>query len=97
MLQVKLVIPIYYMTKFQGIFISQKMTLSGGEDDKQGPLTCVAIAAGNKCILLNRQLLSQRAFDVCEKTDRFGDLVIDRLASEALTLIHIKIVTGILP
>ena len=25
-LQVKLVTPIYYMTKFQGIFISQKMT-----------------------------------------------------------------------
>ena len=40
---------ITYVTKFQGIFISQKMTLSGGGgDDKQGPLTCVAIAAGKK-------------------------------------------------
>ena len=29
-LQVKLVTPIYFMTKFQGIFVSQKMTLSGG-------------------------------------------------------------------
>ena len=46
MLQVKLVTPIYYVTKFQGIFISQKMTL--WPDDKQDPLTCVAIAAGNK-------------------------------------------------
>ena len=36
MLQVKLVTPIYNMTKFQGIFISQKMTLL--PDDKQGPL-----------------------------------------------------------
>ena len=46
-LQVKLVTPIYYMTKFQGIFISQKMTLWS---DNQGPLTCVAIAAGNNKI-----------------------------------------------
>ena len=45
MLQVKLVTPIYYVTKFQGIFISQKMTL--WPDDNQRPLTCVAIAAGN--------------------------------------------------
>ena len=44
MLQVKLVTPIYYVTKFQGIFISEKMNLSAG--DKQRPLTCVAIAAG---------------------------------------------------
>ena len=36
-LQGKLVTPIYYVTKFQGIFISKKMTLS---DDKQDPLTC---------------------------------------------------------
>ena len=35
------------MTKFQGIFISQKMTLL--HHDKQGPLTCVAIAAGKNC------------------------------------------------
>ena len=35
--------------KFQGIFISQKMTLlPEGGDDKQSPLTCVAIAAGKK-------------------------------------------------
>ena len=40
-LQVKLVTPIYYMTKFQGIFISEKMTLWPG-DDKHDPLTCVA-------------------------------------------------------
>ena len=46
--QVKLVTLIYYMTKFQGIFFSQISLMSGGEDDKQGPLTCVAIAAGNK-------------------------------------------------
>ena len=44
-LQVKLVTPIHYMTKFQGTFISLKMPLSG--DDNQGPLTCVAIATGN--------------------------------------------------
>ena len=44
--QVKLVTPIYYVTKFHHIFISQKMTLLHG--DKHGPLTCVAIAAGNK-------------------------------------------------
>ena len=31
--------------EFQDIFISQNMTLLA--DDKQGPLTCVAIAAGN--------------------------------------------------
>ena len=42
-LQVKLVTPIYYMTKFQGIFVSQKMTLQEG-DDKHGPLTRSAIA-----------------------------------------------------
>ena len=36
-----------YVTKFHSIFISQKMTLSG-VDDKQDPLTCVAIAAGKK-------------------------------------------------
>ena len=36
------------MTKFQGTFISQKSLMSPGEDDKQRPLTCVAIAAGNK-------------------------------------------------
>ena len=34
---------ITYMTKFQGIFISQKMTLSPGDDDKQGPLTNLPI------------------------------------------------------
>ena len=39
-LQVKLVTPIYYMTKFQGIFISQKMTWLPG--DKRDPLTCLA-------------------------------------------------------
>ena len=44
-LQVKLVTPIYYVNKFQGTFVSQKMTLLDG--DKHGPLTCVAIAAGN--------------------------------------------------
>ena len=49
MLQVKLVTPITYVTMFQGIFISQKMTLSPG--DKQRPLTCVAIAAGKNCPL----------------------------------------------
>ena len=49
MLQVKLVTPIYYVTKFQGIFISEKMTLWPG-DVKQRPLTCVAIAAGNKSL-----------------------------------------------
>ena len=43
-LQVKLVTPIYYMTKFQGIFISQKMTLRTGGDDKHDPLTRSAIA-----------------------------------------------------
>ena len=43
-LQVKLATPIYFITKFQGIFISQKMTLLS--DDNQRPLTCVAIAAG---------------------------------------------------
>ena len=42
MLQVKLVTPIYYVTKFEGTFISQKMTLSPGGDDKQRPLTCDA-------------------------------------------------------
>ena len=41
-LQVKLVTPIYYMTKFQGIFVSQKMTLL--PDDKHDPLTHSAIA-----------------------------------------------------
>ena len=46
--QVKLVTPIYNMTKFQGTFISQKSLMSPGGDDKQGPLTCVAIAAGKK-------------------------------------------------
>ena len=40
-LQVKLVTPISYMTKFQGIFISQNMTLFYG-DDNHGPLTCDA-------------------------------------------------------
>ena len=44
----KAVTSITYVTKFQGIFISQKMTSHEGGDDKQGPLTCVAIAAGNK-------------------------------------------------
>ena len=44
-LQVKLVTPIYYMTKFQGIFIIQKSLMSGGgEDDKHDPLTRSAIA-----------------------------------------------------
>ena len=33
MLQVKLVTPIYYVTKFQGIFISQKMTLLPDKHD----------------------------------------------------------------
>ena len=42
----KSVTSITNMIKFQGIFIRQKMTLHG--DDKQRPLTCVAIAAGNK-------------------------------------------------
>ena len=36
---------ISYVANFQGIFISPKMTL---RDDKQRPLTCVAIAAGKK-------------------------------------------------
>ena len=40
-LQVNLVTPNNYMTKFQGIFISQKMTFSYGGDDKHGPLTSV--------------------------------------------------------
>ena len=39
-LQVKLVTPIYYMTKFHHIFIGQKMTLSPG--DKHDPLTSIA-------------------------------------------------------
>ena len=34
--QVKLVTPIYYKTKFQGTFIIQKSLMSGGEDDR-GP------------------------------------------------------------
>ena len=38
----KLVTPIYYMTKFQHIFISQNMTLL--HDDKHDPLTRSAIA-----------------------------------------------------
>ena len=41
-LQVKLVTPIYYMTKFQGIFVSQKMTLQG--DDKHGPMTSESLS-----------------------------------------------------
>ena len=43
-LQVKLVTPIYYMTKFQGTFVSQISLMSGGGDDKQDPLTRFAIA-----------------------------------------------------
>ena len=60
-LQVKLVTPIYYMTKFQGIFISQKMTLLHG--DKQDPLTCVAIAAGKKEIDRG-SLISAKRIDI---------------------------------
>ena len=41
--QLKLVTPIYYKTKFQGISISQKMTLFPG-GDKHDPLTRSAIA-----------------------------------------------------
>ena len=41
-LQVKLVTPIYYMTKFQGSFISQNMSLL--TDYKHDPLTRSAIA-----------------------------------------------------
>ena len=41
--QVKLATPIYYMTKFKGTFISQISLMSPGYDDKQGPLTCVAL------------------------------------------------------
>ena len=57
MLQVKLVTPIYYVTKFQGIFISQKMTLL--PDDKQGPLTCVATQVKRKAI--GRQLVGKQS------------------------------------
>ena len=50
-LQVKLVSPIYYITKFQGIFISHKMTLFPG-DDKHDPLTRSAIAPLVKTIIV---------------------------------------------
>ena len=62
--QVKLVTPIYYMTKFQGIFISQISLMSPEGDDKQGPLTCVAIAAGNNGRVLSKWLLP------CQKCER---------------------------
>ena len=45
--------------EFQGTFINQKMTLlagGGGGDDKEGPLTFVAIAAGNK-VRKNRAII----------------------------------------
>ena len=63
-LQVKLVTPIYYMTKFQGIFISQNMTFSYG-DDNQGPLTC---DAGNK--LLGKAKREQWKKDSQDRRDR---------------------------
>ena len=40
------------MTKFQGIFISQKMTLLGGVDDKQGPLAFDTSYESNKVNLV---------------------------------------------
>ena len=42
------------MTKFHHNFISQNMTWL--QDDKQGPLTCVAIAAGNKLRVLSLRI-----------------------------------------
>ena len=57
-LQMKLGAPIYYMTKFQGIFIIQKSLMSGGgEDDKHDPLTRSAIAARNKDLKICLQVL----------------------------------------
>ena len=58
-LQVKLVTPIYYMTKFQGILISQNMTFSY-EDDNHGPLTCVASPQVKKCLRKARKKAPQQ-------------------------------------
>ena len=44
-LQVKLVTTIYHMTKFQGTFVSQKTTLSGGEGESW-PIDLRGFAAG---------------------------------------------------